>query len=100
MLKVHSGIQHQVETKHLDTIRNLLLSTRCDLDQVQSSTHVALDAAYVAHQCGRPHLVDNGRKWRVLANSPQPGNANTTVTFDHHSTPKVTFAFLGLRAVC
>ncbi len=38
--------------------------------------------------------------WRVLANSPQPGNANTNITFDCHSIPKVTFAFAGLRAVC
>ncbi len=40
------------------------------------------------------------QEWRVLAISPQPGNAN--VTMDHHSIPKVTcaFAFTGLRAVC
>ncbi len=38
---------------------------------------------------------------RVLANSPQPGNANANVTFDRHNKPKVTFAFTfpGLRAV-
>ncbi len=39
--------------------------------------------------------------WRVWAKSPQPGNVNANVTFDHHSTPKVTFAFAfpRLRAV-
>ena len=42
------------------------------------------------------------KQWGVLANSPQPGNANAEVTFDYHSTAKVTiaFAFPGLRAVC
>ncbi len=35
---------------------------------------------------------------RVLVKSPQPGNAN--VIFDYQSTPKVTFAFPGLRAAC
>ncbi len=39
-------------------------------------------------------------KWRVWANSPQPGNANANVTFDCHSLPNVTFAFPRFRAVC
>ena len=33
------------------------------------------------------------RRRRVSANSPQPGNANANVTFDHHSVPNVTFTF-------
>ncbi len=48
---------------------------------------------------GKEHKFLGGfRHWRVLANSPQPGNANANVTFDYHSLPKV--AFSGLRAVC
>ncbi len=31
-------------------------------------------------------------RWRVRANSPQPGNSDANVTFDCHSIPKVTFA--------
>ncbi len=49
----------------------------------------------------RRHVVRGGH-WRVLANSPQPRNANANVTFDYPSIPKVTFAFAfpELRAVC
>ncbi len=37
-------------------------------------------------------------QWPVLANNPQPGNAN--LTCDNHNMAKVAFAFPGLRDVC
>ncbi len=42
------------------------------------------------------------QSFRVLANSPQPGNANANVTFDHHNmcVPRVVGCMLKLPKVC
>ncbi len=71
---------------------------RCSARRRSSTSTPVRHCACVASR-GRAGVVPPRRMRCVsgefLQNSPQPGNANASVTFDYHNIPKVT-----LRAVC